>query len=153
MGFDIAGLAGSVATGFMLDKWFKGNWAALCLVMSLGVIGGYLAVLYLGASPIAIALCFSIVGFMLYGPDILLSGAGPVEIAGARNGMVVAGIVNGLGSIGPIVQEEVIGRLVRGDVQQGMLNTNRLALGISVLLMLMFIPMVIRLRHARMHKA
>lgn len=149
MGFDIAGLAGSVATGYMLDKWFKGNWAALCLVLSLGVIGGYLAVMYLGASPIAIALCFSIVGFMLYGPDILLSGAGPVEIAGARNGMVVAGIVNGLGSIGPIVQEEVIGRLVRGDVQQGMANTNRLALGISVLLMLLFIPMVIRLQIAR----
>lgn len=148
-GFDIAGLFGSIATGYLLDKWFKGNWAALSLVMGFGVIIGYLAVMYFGTSPISIALCFCIVGFMLYGPDMLLSGAGAVEIAGAKNGVVIAGIVNGLGSIGPVVQEQVIGFMVRGDVERGMVNTNRLALVFSILMTILLVPLLFRLNKAR----
>lgn len=147
--FDVAGLLGAVAAGYALDKWFRGNWAALSAVMGLGVIGGYLAVLYLGVNPLAVALCYGIVGFMLYGPDMLLSGAGAVEIAGARNGVVVAGIVNGLGSIGPVVQEQVIGLMVRGDVHQGMLSANRLALGTSIAMTLLLLPLIWRLQRAR----
>ncbi len=152
-GFDIAGLIGSAATGYALDKWFRGNWAALSFVMGIGVIIGYLAVMHLGTSPITIALCFCIVGFMLYGPDMLLSGAGAVEIAGARNGVVVAGIVNGLGSIGPVVQEQIIGLLVRGDVERGMINTNRLALGASIVMTLLLAPLMFRLSRARRETA
>ncbi len=152
-GFDIAGLFGSIATGYMLDKWFRGNWAALSLIMGVGVIGGYLAVIYLGTSPLLIALCFCIVGFMLYGPDMLLSSAGAVEIAGAKNGVAIAGIVNGLGSIGPIVQEEVIGLMMRGDLEQGIANTNRLALGTSILMTLLLIPLLYRLIRARRDNA
>ena len=70
---------------------------------------------------------------MLYGPDTLLCGAASVQVAGEKNAVAVAGLVNGMGSIGPIVQEEVIGWLVRGHVQEGMRNTNRLALAMSIL--------------------
>ena len=148
-GFDIAGMAGTIVAGYMLDKWFRGNWAALCLVLGVGTILGYLAVMYLGVSPLTIALCYCLVGFMLYGPDMLLSSAGAVEIAGAKNGVAIAGIVNGLGSIGPIVQEEVIGLLVRGDVEKGIANTNILALGTSILMTLLMVPLLLRLNQAR----
>ena len=144
--FDLAGLVGAIAAGWMLDRWFKGNWAALSFVLSLGMIVGYLAVIYLGASPIMIACCFGIVGFMLYGPDMLLSGAAAVEVAGARNAVAVAGIVNGLGSIGPVVQEEVIGFLVSGDEAAGMRNTNYLALGMSIALAFFMLVMMWRMR-------
>lgn len=149
MGFDIAGLAGTIVAGFMLDKWFRGNWAALSLVLGIGAIGGYLSVMYLGTSPIKVALCYCIVGFMLYGPDMLLSSAGAVEIAGAKNGVAIAGIVNGLGSIGPVVQEQVIGLLIRGDVQQGMANTDKVTLGTSIVMTLLLVPLVFRLIRAR----
>ncbi len=148
-GFDIAGMFGCVAAGYVMDKWCRGNWAAASLVMSIGVIVGYLAVFYLGTSPLSIALCFSLVGFMLYGPDMMLSGAGAVEIAGARNGVAVAGIVNGLGSIGPIVQEQVIGFMVRGDLERGMANTNRLALGTSIAMAVLLLPVWLRLNRSR----
>ncbi len=46
----------------------------------------------------------------------------------------MAGLVNGMGSAGSVLQEEVIGWLVRGDPQAGMRNTNLLALGMSILL-------------------
>jgi len=48
----------------------------------------------------------------------------------------VAGLVNGIGSIGPIFQTEIIGWLVGGTdpvaIQAGMRTTNFLTLGMSV---------------------
>ncbi len=132
--FDFAGVGGVILAGWALDRWFRGNWAAVGVCMAIGVIVGYVAVIRLGGSPIAVALCFGFVGFMLYGPDTLLCGAASVQVAGEKNAVAVAGLVNGIGSIGPIVQEQVIGWLVRGHVQAGMHNTNRLALAMSVLM-------------------
>jgi len=132
--FDFAGVGGVFLAGWALDRWFKGNWAAVCACMGLGVIAGYVAVIQLGGSPVAIAFWFGLVGFMLYGPDTLLCGAASVQVAGEKNAAAVAGLVNGMGSIGSVVQEQVIGWLVRGDVQAGMRNTNRLALGMSFLM-------------------
>lgn len=147
-GFDIAGLLGCISAGYMADKWFRGNWAIVSLLMSIGVIIGYLGVMYLGTTPIVIALCFCFVGFMLYGPDMLLSGTGAVEIAGARNGVAIAGIVNGMGSVGPVVQEQIIGLLVRGDLERGMVNTNRLALATSIVMTVLIVPVLFRLNRA-----
>ena len=102
--------------------------------MAVGVIAGYCAVIKFGGSPAAVAICFGIVGFMLYGPDTLLCGAASVQVAGEKNAVAVAGLVNGLGSIGSVLQEQVIGWRVRGHVQEGMRNTNRLALSVSILM-------------------
>lgn len=149
--FDWAGLGGAVIAGLVLDRVFKGNWAALCFVLGLGMIGGYLAVIFLGASPILVALCFGIVGFMIYGPDTILAGAAAVSVAGERNGVAVAGLVNGIASVGPIFQEEIIGFLMRGDVESGIRNTNSLFLGVSITFVLLMIVMMWRLHLA--HKA
>ena len=130
--FDFAGVGGVFLAGWALDRWFKGNWAAVSAWMALGVIAGYCAVIKFGGSPIAIAIWFGLVGFMLYGPDTLLCGAASVQVAGEKNAVAVAGLVNGIGSLGPVVQEEVIGWMVRGDVQAGMRNTNLLALAMSM---------------------
>jgi len=147
--FDYAGLAGAVAAGFALDRIFKGNWAALCLCAAFGIVGGYLAVVYLGTSPMLLALCFGLVGFMLYGPDMILSGAAAVEVAGSRNGVAVAGIINGIGSFGPVVQELVIGRLMSGDVDAGIRNANLLALSMSMVFTVMMMIMVVWLHLAK----
>jgi OPA family glycerol-3-phosphate transporter-like MFS transporter len=132
--FDFAGVGGVILAGWALDRWFRGNWAAVGACMAVGVIAGYVAVIQLGGSPIGVALWFGLVGFMLYGPDTLLCGVASVQVAGEKNAVAVAGLVNGIGSIGSIVQEQVIGWLVRGDVQAGMRNTNRLALAMSILM-------------------
>jgi sugar phosphate permease len=52
-----------------------------------------------------------LIGFTAMGPDSLVSGACAMD-AGTRNqAALAAGIINGLGSVGPIVQEPVIGWL------------------------------------------
>jgi sugar phosphate permease len=71
---------------------------------------------------------------MLYGPDTLLCGAASVQVAGEKNAVAVAGLVNGLGSIGSVLQEQVIGWLVRGNVQEGIRNTNLVALSMSIVM-------------------
>ncbi|OQB40101.1 MAG: Glycerol-3-phosphate transporter [Candidatus Hydrogenedentes bacterium ADurb.Bin179] len=148
--FDYAGLAGAIVAGVALDRLFKGRWERVCLLMGLGTVAGYLAVARFGANPYALAFTYGLVGFMLYGPDTLLCGAGSVIVAGERNAVAVAGIVNGMGSIGPIVQEQIIGRLMGGrDPLQAVRLSNLLGLSISVffVIFMAFIAwQVVRLR-------
>lgn len=132
--FDLAGIGGVVLAGWLVDRRFTGNWAAVCALMALGIIAGYAAVIAFAHNPVAVAIWFGLVGFMLYGPDTLLCGAASVQVAGEKNAVAVAGLVNGMGSVGSIVQEEVIGWLVRGDVEVGMRHTHYLALAMSALL-------------------
>lgn len=143
--FDWAGLGGAIFAGLVLDRVFRGNWAALCFTMGLGMIASYLAVISFGTTPVAIAWCFGAVGFMVYGPDTLLCGAASVAVAGERNGVAVAGLVNGIASIGPIVQMEIIGWLARDDELAGIRNTNFLTLGMSITFTLLMIVMMWRL--------
>jgi OPA family glycerol-3-phosphate transporter-like MFS transporter len=135
--FDFAGVGGALVAGWAMDRWFRGNWAAVAACMAIGMVGGYAAVIKGGASPVLVALCFGIVGFMLYGPDTLLCGAAAVQVAGEKNGVAVAGLVNGLGSLGPVVQEQVIGLLVRGHVEQGIRNTYLMAFSVSIMTVLL----------------
>jgi len=144
--FDMAGLAGAVVAGLLLDRVFHGRWAPLCVLMGLGVIGGYLSVIHLATTPMTVALCFGLVGFMIYGPDTLICGAASVALAGEKNGVAVVGIVNGIGSIGPVVQEEVIGWLMRGDQMTGIRNTNMLALSMSIAFVCLMLVVMWRLR-------
>ena len=147
--FDWAGFAGVLVAGVALDRLFKGNWALLCFVMGLGMIGGYVAVMVFGTNPIALSVCFGLVGFMLYGPDTVLNGAAAVQVAGEKNGVAVAGLINGIGSIGPIVQEQVIGLMMRGDLQAGMRNANVMALAMSIAFACLMLVVIWRVSIAR----
>ena len=64
------------------------------------------------ASLIALAFCcLGLLGFCLFGPDSLLSGVGTIDVGSKRKAVLAAGIVNGLGSSGPVLQELSIGYL------------------------------------------
>jgi sugar phosphate permease len=153
--FDFAGLGGAVVAGWAMDRLFRGNWAMVCFLMAIGMIAGYYSVILFGTTPVATAVCFGLVGFMIYGPDTLLCGAAAVQVAGVRNGAAVAGIVNGFGSIGPVFQEEIIGFLFRkdpvtgvADTTAGIHNTNLLALGMSVVFAVLMIVLMAKMRKA-----
>ncbi|MCC6794339.1 MAG: MFS transporter [Candidatus Hydrogenedentes bacterium] len=149
MGFDIGGILPCLLIGWALDRYFRGDWARLCFISAVGLIGGYIAVITFEANPIAAAICFGIVGFMVYGPDTLLAGAASVAVAGERNGVAVAGLVNGLGSIGPIVQELVIGKILSNyEKTEAIHYTNLLALGMSVVFAIMMLVTMWRVRAA-----
>ena len=151
--FDLAGFAGVILAGWALDRIFRGRWPVLCLLMGIGMVGGYVTVVLFGTNPYVLALCFGLVGFMLYGPDTLLCGAASVQVAGERNAVAVAGLVNGMGSLGPVIQEEVIGYLMGGDPAVGMRNANYLALAMSIAFVAAMALVMWRVRAAEQQNA
>jgi SSS family solute:Na+ symporter len=66
----------------------------------------------MGQSSILIfAICLSAIGFFLYGPDALMTGAAAQDIGNKRGATLSAAIINGMGSCGALVQEFVIGNM------------------------------------------
>ncbi len=110
--FDVAGVPGVFITGWLSDKVFKSRRA---LVSMLSMVGLTLALLLLctvgltGAT--AFTVCLMGVGLTLYGPDALMTGAGAMDVGSRRGAVAAAGIISGFGSLGPVVQELVIGKM------------------------------------------
>jgi OPA family sugar phosphate sensor protein UhpC-like MFS transporter len=110
--FDVAGIIGVILAGVLSDKLFGGRRARLSFVLLIGLVFATGALYTVGGtSPAAFGVCLALVGFFLYGPDALMTGAGAVDVGSRQKAALAAGIINGCGSLGPIVQELVIGRL------------------------------------------
>ncbi|MFH1807935.1 MAG: MFS transporter [Pseudomonadota bacterium] len=112
--FDLCGFVGVLLAGVISDRLFKGRRAALAVIM-LALMTASFGLMYgLGAhSVIVFSVSMGLAGFMLYGPDSLLSGVGAIDIGSVRGALVAAGIINGMGSIGPVFQEQIIGWLYK----------------------------------------
>ncbi len=114
--FDLAGFLGVITAGFLSDRVFHGRRAGVAFVMVLGLAGSTLVLWLLGARSLPLfGLAIGLCGFTLYGPDSLITGAGAIDVGSARFALAAAGIINGMGSVGPILQEAVIGNLYKRD--------------------------------------
>ncbi len=108
--FDACGFAGVVLSGVVSDRLWKGRRSTVALAMMVGMTTSFAAMyVWGGATVTGFAICLGACGFMLYGPDALLSGVGAIDVGTARGALVAAGIINGMGSIGPIFEEQLIG--------------------------------------------
>ncbi len=110
--FGVVGLPGVYVTGWLSDRYFGARRAGVSTIMMVGMMAatGMLILFGDGGVVVFIAL-LAAVGFTLFGPDALLTGAGAIDIGGRRAATFAAAFISGLGSLGPIVQELVIGRL------------------------------------------
>jgi len=108
--YDIGGVAGGLSCGVLGDKYFQGRRPMLgaisCAILSLA-IGSYQTACSMGI--VANGLCMALIGFMVAGPDALLGStaiADCCEQAGYGEEVLgtAAGIVNGMGSIGAVLQ-------------------------------------------------
>ncbi|TFH41379.1 MAG: MFS transporter, partial [Chrysiogenales bacterium] len=107
--FDICGFAGVIAGGFVSDRFFKGRRALLSFLMLSMMALSFFMMYYLGSKNLAaFAVSIGFAGFMLFGPDSLLSGVGAIDVGSRSGALSAAGIINGMGSIGPIFQEEIV---------------------------------------------
>ena len=131
--FNLAGFGGSLFAGWMSDRVFGGRRAPVMVLMSVAMTGAYLLVFRFGSEGIPLLIGFyGLIGFMLYGPDTLLAGAGAIDVSSRRDAIAAAGIINGLGSAGPIVQEQVVARIYESSGGE-IAPINLLMLGVSVL--------------------
>ncbi|CAN5125567.1 MFS transporter [soil metagenome] len=110
--FDVCGIPGVILTGYLSDRYFKSRRADIALIMMLGMTLATIAlVLFAGSSVTIFVVLLGVVGFFLYGPDALLSGAGAMDLGNHRTATFAAATISGIGSIGPIVQEVIVPRV------------------------------------------
>jgi OPA family glycerol-3-phosphate transporter-like MFS transporter len=110
--FDVCGIPGVFLTGYISDKYFSSRRSGIALIMMLGMTLATVAlILFAGASVTVFVILLGVVGFFLYGPDALLSGAGAMDLGNRRTATFAAAMISGVGSIGPIVQEVIVPRV------------------------------------------
>jgi len=111
--FDLGGIAGVIAAGWLSDRLFHGRRARVSFLFILAMAGACVMLYTLGpASLVLFAVSIGLVGFTLYGPDSLMSGAGAIDVGSLRGAALAAGIINGMGAIGAVVQELLLGKLL-----------------------------------------
>ena len=110
--FEVMGIVGVWSAGTLSDRVFGSRRAEVALLLMVVMTAACAAlVVFGGQSFVVFAVLLGVVGFSLFGPDALLSGAGAMDVGSRKATTVAAGIISGFGSLGPIVQEVVIGRL------------------------------------------
>ena len=110
--FDLAGVPGVFVTGWLSDRFFKSKRSPIALIMLIGmtIVTGLLVVF--GDHSVAVfSVLLAGVGFFLYGPDSLLTGAGAMDVGGRGVALFATATIAIFGALGPIVQEVVIPRL------------------------------------------
>jgi len=117
--FEACGFLSVVISGVVSDKLFHGRRAFVSFAMLAMMTLSFVLMATAGAhSVLFFTVAMGLAGLMLFGPDSLLSGAGAIDVGSRRGALVAAGIINGMGSIGPIFQEEIIGRMYKGAGQE-----------------------------------
>jgi len=110
--FDVVGIPGVFVTGWISDRYFQSRRGEIALIMMLGMmVATGLLMAFGGASVTVFVILLAAVGFTLYGPDALLTGAGAMDIGSRRLATFAAATISGFGSIGAVVQELVISRM------------------------------------------
>jgi sugar phosphate permease len=108
--FDFFGIAGVIIAGFISDKYLNSRRTGVSIVFLIGMFLACILLYTLGTNSIIIfGISISLIGFFLYGPDALMTGA--QDIGNERGATLSAGIINGLGSIGAVAQELIIGNM------------------------------------------
>ena len=103
--FEVGGIIGSIVIGYISDRYFPGRrrYVASVMVAVLAVA----LLIYTRLAPISVLLNFigmAMVGFCLFGPDTLISGAAAQDIGGKHDVAKAAGFINGFGSCGAVLQ-------------------------------------------------
>jgi OPA family sugar phosphate sensor protein UhpC-like MFS transporter len=112
--FDISGIAGVIACGWLSDNVFKGKRAMVSFLFIVGMALSCVLLYTVGATSVTLfAVCMGLIGFSLYGPDALMTGAGAIDVGSAKRATMAAGVINGMGSFGAVLQELVLGSILK----------------------------------------
>jgi sugar phosphate permease len=110
--FDLAGVGGTVIAGLLSDRLFQSRRAPIVVIMMvLLAMATWLYPELSAAGRAANIFGMVLIGFLLYGPDSIASGAAAVDFGHRRGASLATGFVNGMGSIGAALSGVVVGRV------------------------------------------
>ena len=121
--FDLFGFAGALTAGIVSDRYFNGRRTTISILMLMGMVVGCCVLYWAGTmasnpafgADLVLLTCgagLSMIGFMLFGPDSLLTGAGAMDLGSKKSALAAAGIINGMGSVGSMAQEIVLPKVM-----------------------------------------
>lgn len=113
--FDVGGAFGVVLIGWLSDRFFGSKRTPVAFLFILLMVASCLLLYTAGTTSLTwFGISIGLIGFSLYGPDALMSGAAAIDVGDRRTATMAAGIINGMGSVGSVVQELVLGEVLKG---------------------------------------
>ena len=107
--FDWIGLLGVIVAGYWSDHMPGSRRTPVIFYMTCGCLFFTVMMWLIGLSSATVfVVLLGLIGFLQLGPDALLSGACAMDLGNRRQAALAAGVINGCGSVGPIVQEPLI---------------------------------------------
>ena len=108
----LGGIAGAYWSGWVTDRWFGGRrMPVICLLL---VLLGGLTLVYNYAIQAGLELSIVLllmIGFAIYGPQVLLVGTAPIDMARQGAAAAAVGFVNFMGYLGAFAGDQVTGWL------------------------------------------
>ena len=108
----LGGIAGALVAGWATDRFFDGRRAPVICFLLLAL--GGLTIIYNAAVHVGtLATCATLVlvGFTIYGPQVLLVGTAPLDLARRGTPAAAVGFVNFMGYMGAFAGDWVTGRV------------------------------------------
>lgn len=145
--FELGGTVGVVVVGALSDRvrWSRAAVSAVCLValaVALFVYKSLLFELAPGSLRDVVNLVgLGLIGAALFAPDSLLSGAAAQDIGGARGAATATGFVNGMGSVGAILQGYMTAEVSKSHGWQALFMV---FVGLAALAVVALLPMLLR---------
>jgi OPA family sugar phosphate sensor protein UhpC-like MFS transporter len=118
----LIGSLGAISSGWISDNWFGRRRAPVCALMLVGLAGACATFTFIPQGQwVWATLVLGLAGFMIYGPDMLMSGAATIDVSHPRAASMATGLTMTFGATGAIFSGAGIGWLK--DAAQGNWNT------------------------------
>lgn len=111
----LGGIAGAFLSGWITDKWFGGRAAPVIVILLLALGGltlAYSKAVVPGGGIIFPMILLVMIGFCIYGPQVLLVGTAPMDFARGGTAAAAVGFVNFMGYMGAFSGDYVTGHIV-----------------------------------------
>lgn len=105
--FEVGGIAGAIVTGLVADRFFPTAKARLLVPMIALLAIVLVAFGELQHGPVTLTIAIALIGLLIVGPEALITAAVPQDLGGRDGVGSAAGLINGMGSIGAMLQGAV----------------------------------------------
>jgi sugar phosphate permease len=102
--FELAGFGGVLLSGYLSDQWMGGRRFPVGALMMFGLsMACFLHPMVASSGRWANIIGIGVIGALTFGPDVLMAGAGTVDVVRRQVAATAAGYVNGVGTLGQAI--------------------------------------------------